>query len=118
MYKIIIYKNKNGKELIKDYFAELALKASTNKNYRIKQKKIFEYLDILKTYGTRAGEPYVKHIVDDIWEIRPTDDRMLFAYFKDNIFVLLHHFKKTTNKTPEKEKNKAKENLKDFLQRN
>ncbi len=68
-------------------------------------------------YGTRVGKPIVKHIEGKIWEIRPIKNRILFFYWKDNIFVLLHHFKKAARKTPIKEINKAKRNLNDFIER-
>ncbi len=29
-------------------------------------------------HGTAAGEPYVKHLDGEIWELRPLRDRILF----------------------------------------
>jgi len=54
-------------------------------------------------HGTRVGEPVVKHIGGDIWELRPLTRRIFFFYWKDNKFILLHHFVKKTNKTPANE---------------
>lgn len=54
----------------------------------------------------------------DIWELRPLDNRIMYAYWKDNTFVLLHYFNKKTQKTPKSEIQIAKNNLKDFLERN
>ena len=54
----------------------------------------------------------------DIWELRPLDNRIMYAYWKDNTFVLLHYFNKKTKKTPKSEIQIAKNNLKDFLERN
>jgi len=117
LFRIKFYKDKQGNEPIKDYLKDLRQKSQTSKSERIKLKKISEYIEILKTYGTRAGKPYVEFINDDLWELRPTDDRIFFFYWKDNTFVLLHHFIKKTNKTPEREKEQARHNLKDFLER-
>ena len=72
----------------------------------------------MERYGTRLGKPYVKHIEGDIWELRPLSNRIFFFYWKNNKFVLLHHFIKKSQKTPTKEISKAKNNLKDFLERN
>jgi len=58
------------------------------------------------------------HLDGDIWELRPLDNRILFAYYKDNLFILLHHFNKKTNKTPTRELDQAKRNLADYLERN
>ena len=51
----------------------------------------------------------------DIWELRPLDNRIMYAYWKDNTFVLLHYFNKKTQKTPKSEIQIAKNNLKDFF---
>jgi Phage-related protein len=116
MYEILFYKDKNDNEPIKDYIQELAQKKNS-KDARIKLKKIFEYLHKLRTYGTRIGAPTVKHIEGDIWELRPTNNRIFFFYWKNDTFVLLHHFTKKTQKTPAKEIEQAQRNLNDFLER-
>ncbi len=98
MYEIIFYKNKNGKSEIEDYLIELSKKAKTSKTTRINQTKIFSYLKSLSIYGTRFGQPIVKHIEGNIWELRPLKNRIFFFYWKDNKFVLLHHFIKKNKK--------------------
>jgi phage-related protein len=117
MYEIEIYEDKNGNSPVADFIEELNVKARTSKEHRIRLKKIAEYLQLLKVYGTRAGLPATKHISDDIWELRPTHDRILFAYWKDDKFILLHHFVKKTQKTPQREIEQAKRKLKDFMER-
>lgn len=118
VYEVIIYKDKNGKEPIAEYIDELDKKAHTSKDARIKLKKILEYVGQLKTYGVSAGKPAIDHIAGtELWELRPTTDRIFFAYWKNNIFILLHHFIKKTQKTPPKEIEQAQRNLKDFLER-
>jgi phage-related protein len=118
MYDYITYKDKNGKDEIFEYIEKLGQKAQTSKTDRIQLKKIFEYLEVLKEKGTWAGYPYVDKISDDIWELRPLDDRVFFAHWKDNTFILLHHFHKKTNKTPPRETEQAERNLKDWKERN
>ena len=106
MYEIYFYKDKNGKEPVKDYIQELA--SNKDKNSRIKLTKIRDYLKVLSEYGTRAGVPYVKHLDGDIWELRPLRDRILFAAWDGKSFILLHQFMKQTQKTPQREIEKAK----------
>jgi len=118
MFNIEFYKDKNGKEPIKEYIEKLREKAETSKDSRINFQKITAHLDALEKYGTRIGEPVTKHLDSDIWELRPLDNRILYAYWKDNKFVLLHHFIKKTNKTPPRELEQAKRNLKNHLERN
>ncbi len=100
MYKVVIYEDKNGRSTIKDYIYELEKNAQTNKDSRVQLKKILEFFAIISKYGTRAGRPIVKHIAGDIWELRPMSNRIFFFFWKDDIFVMLHHFIKKTKKTP------------------
>ena len=55
------------------------------------------------------GEPFIKHLEGDIWELRSLRDRILFAAWLDDGFIfLLHHFvRKKTQKTPRCELMKA-----------
>ncbi|WP_242822954.1 type II toxin-antitoxin system RelE/ParE family toxin [Syntrophobotulus glycolicus] len=82
-----------------EYLKDLQSKSVTSKKERVRHKKIIEYFDVLAEYGTRARKPYVKHIEDDIWELRPKNYRFFFAYWKDNIFMMLRHCIKKTQKT-------------------
>jgi phage-related protein len=66
--------------------------------------------------GTGA-EPYIKHLDGEIWELRPTRDRILFAAWDGSGFVLLHHFMKKTQKTPKREIERAIKNMIDFVER-
>ena len=54
---------------------------------------------------------------DEIWELRPLRNRILFVAWFDGSFVLLHHFVKKTQKTPRREIEKAKRELKDLKER-
>ena len=118
LFEVLFYYDKHGKSDIVDYLDELQIKSKTSKTDRINREKILTYIGALERYGTRLGKPYVKHIEGDIWELRPLSNRIFFFYWKNNKFVLLHHFIKKSQKTPTKEISKAKSNLKDFLERN
>lgn len=117
MYEIEFYYDENGKSEIVEMLDELGKKAATSKTDRINKEKILTYMGVLAKYGTKVGQPIVKHIEDDIWELRPLRNRIFFAYWKDNRYILLHHFIKKTQKTPAKEIKKAQNNLKNFLER-
>ena len=92
MYDVIFYSDSKGSEPIAEYISELRRKSYTDKNARINFNKIVTYIDVLYEKGTRVGEPIVKHIDGEIWELRPLDNRILFAYYKGNSFILLHHY--------------------------
>lgn len=115
MYKIYFYMDKNGKSPVQDYLRELMSRG--DKNSRIKANKIGNYIDMLRQYGTRAGEPYIKHLDGDIWELRPLRDRILFAAWCGDGFLLLSYFMKHTQKTPQREIEKAKSHLTDYKER-
>jgi len=112
MYEIEIYQDKNGKSEIKEYIKNL--QKNKNKDSNIKFNKIIEYIKLLKENGLNLGSQYIKHLDEEIWQLRPIRDRILFAYYGDNKFVLLSVFLKRTQKTPKREIEKAKKMLEDY----
>ena len=116
MYKIVFYQDKKGVSSVKGYIDELSQNCS-NKDSRVKLKKITAYINQLSENGLKLGIPYIKHIEDNIWELRPLRDRILFAYLDNNKFVLLTCFMKKTQKTPKHEILKAKKCLEDYMKR-
>ena len=115
MYKIFFYRDRNGNEPVAEYIAELARK--NDKDSRIKLGKIRDYIKVLSEYGTQAGEPYIKHLDGEIWELRPLRDRIFFVARVNESYVLLHRFMKKTQKTPAREIEKAKRELADLTER-
>lgn len=115
MYDIIFYTTKDGISEIRQYLQELQMKK--DKNSRVNLNKIIAYINILSKYGLNIGTPYIKHIKDDIQELRPIRNRILFAYLYNNKFILLTIFMKQTNKTPTRKIEKAIRYLEDFLNR-
>ena len=116
MYKIIFYEDKKGNTPVLEYIESLAVRDDKESN--IKFGKVMDYIDKLRMGGTRIGSEYVKHLDGEIWELRPVPERILFAAWIENSFILLHHFRKDTQKTPRNEIEKAKRELKDYKERN
>ncbi len=116
MYKIVFYQNKNGESEVENYIMSLR-KQVNNKDNRVKLNKIVAYINLLEEKGLELGEPYIKHLEEDIWELRPIRDRILFAHYENNTFLLLSYFMKETQKTPKQEIEKAKRLLKDYKER-
>jgi len=115
VFKINFYRDTAGKEPVREYLE--FLNARSDKDSRIKLNKIRDYMKILSEHGTRAGEPYIKHIEGDLWELRPLRDRIFFIGWDGDRFILLHHFTKKTQKTPKREIEQAKRNMYDFIER-
>lgn len=114
-YIIEIYKDKRGKSEISEYLKQLQ-DNKTKDNY-IKFNKISSYIELLSKNGLKLNNIYIKHLRDDIWELRPLKDRILFASWYNNRFILLSIFMKKTQKTPRREIEKAKRLFKDYKKR-
>ena len=117
MYQIDFYETQNGVSELWDFLEDLRKKAEGNKDARIQHSQIAFYIQLLQDHGTRLGEKITKHLEDGIWELRPGDNRVLYFFFKDNTFVLLHQFRKKTRKTPPREIAKAKAERDDWISR-
>ena len=100
MYNIEFYEDSNGRSELWEFLESLRVKAATNKDARIKYKQISLYIQLLEDNGTRLNENITKHLDDDIWELRPGNNRVLYFYFQNDTFVLLHQFRKKTQKLP------------------
>ena len=115
MYRVEFYSDKDNHSDIEEFLDELKEKSKTSKNDRIQLKQILFYIDLLSKVGTRLGDNYTKFIEDGIWELRPGFNRIFYFYYDNDQFVLLHHFRKKTQKTPKKEIVRAKNERDDYL---
>ena len=117
MYKIRFYKDRKGNVPVLDFLRKLA--KQKGKDARINLGKIQDYIKVLEEHGTRAGEPYIKKVDDkeNIWELRPLGNRIFFVAWIENSFVLLHVFQKQTQKTPQRQIDQARREVKDLRER-
>ena len=94
--EILYYKN-----YFIDFFMSLQVGA---------RRKISYVLDMLKTQE-RVNSNFVKHIRDGVFEMRASHEgniyRAFFIFDEGNIVMLFNGFQKKTQKTPEKEIEKA-----------
>ncbi len=117
MYNVEFYEDANGVSELWDFLEDLRLKAATSKDARIQHKQISLYIQLLQDNGTRLPDNITKHIDDDIWELRPGNNRVFYFYHRDDTFVLLHHFRKKSQKTPRREVERAKAERDDYRAR-
>ena len=117
MFNIEFYENANGECEVWNYLEELRTKASKSKDARIQYKQISLYIELLQNNGTYLPDNITKHLIDNIWELRPGNNRILYFFEKDDTYVLLHMFRKKTQKTPRKEIEKAKAEKEDYIRR-
>lgn len=116
-YSIEFYETATGKSPVWDFFEELRCKSTNDKNARIQFQQMGLYMQLLQEHGFQLSNTIIKHLQDDIWELRPGNNRVLYFYFKNKTFVLLHVFRKKTQKTPKREIEKAIAARKDYLKR-
>ena len=115
MYNVEFYETQDGKSQIWEFLEDLRIKATTSKDARIQHKQASLYIELLQQNGTRLNENITKHLEDGIWELRPGNNRVFYFFFQDNTFVLLHQFRKKTQKTPKREIEKAKRERDDYI---
>lgn len=105
-FKITLAEDSRGRSELGLYLLELDERAKTSKRQKGLLKKISYVIELVEEYGTRIGEPQVKHLSGDLWELRPNNVRILFAV-EGNQIILLNHFVKKTRKTPPAEIDKG-----------
>ncbi|MDR1017481.1 MAG: type II toxin-antitoxin system RelE/ParE family toxin [Lachnospiraceae bacterium] len=116
-YTVEIYEKADGSSELRNYISLLDTRADYDKNARIQFKQISYAIELLTIRGTRNSSDVTKHIQDGIWELRPGGNRILYFFFGEDKFILLHMFRKKTQKTPKREIEKAKRERADYILR-
>ena len=116
-YNIVFYESKNGESEIWNFLEKLRKKSTTNKDARIQYNQAILYIELLQNNGTILPDNITKHIDENIWELRPGNNRIFYFYCDDHDFILLHSFRKKIQKTPRREIMKAKSERDDYLNR-
>lgn len=117
-YEIVFYEDENGFSEIDDYLRQLD--KSNQKNDKILLRKIIHQMNMLELLGNQLKEPQSKFLKGyryPIMELRPMPERIFYAIWNGNKFVLLHHYTKKQNKTSTKEIEKALRKLYDWYNR-
>lgn len=105
MFEIDYYKDENGKCLYDEYVIKLKKDGCL-----LEIKKIEHYINLLYSIGNKIlyKKDHAKTIVYDLCELRPFPNRIFYYHCKlNNKYVILHLYKKKTNKTLEDEIKKA-----------
>lgn len=117
MFNIDFYETSDGYSDIREFLESLRTKAISVKDARIQYGQVARCIELLQENGTNLPAQIAKHLDDEIWELRPGDNRVLFFYFDHGTYVLLHHFRKKTQKTPPRELTRAKSEMRDYIAR-
>lgn len=115
MFKVEHYKTGSGRDPVKDYIDNVSRKYGTKD-----VAAIHIAITLLEKHGfdaNRYKKQLIKKLDKDIYELRPGDNRILFFFFDGEMFVLLHGFRKKTQKTPKHEIETAKDQMDEYIRR-
>lgn len=99
-------------EILVDKRVEKFIKKLSN----VEQARVLRYLDLFKMYGFTLPGKYLKKLSSNLWELRPGDLRLLFGEStQSGNLIIVHCFKKKTQKTPQKELEVGIARLKEML---
>lgn len=114
MFEIKIFETANGNRPFEKYVEKLSKKHKTDE-----VTEIFTYIKKLEAYGFQITKMFkpdaIKHIKDDIYELRPTSSRIFFFYYDKGAFIILHGWEKKRNETDPKEIKKAIREKNEYL---
>ena len=94
MFTIDFYETADGHSDVREFLEDLQQKSSVSKDARIQYQQLARYIWLLQENGTHLPQEITKHLEDDIWELRPGNNRVFYFFCKDDTYVLLHHFRR------------------------
>jgi len=112
-WQVEYYKKENGDIPVLDFLLTLEAKM---------RAKAFNEIELLEKHGPELREPYVKSIKGKgLFELRikfASDiNRIFYFTYRQKTFVLLHGFTKKTEKTPQREIERALRYKEDYERR-
>lgn len=111
-FEIIFYDKPDGSEPAMEFILSLNDKM---------QARVLRTIKLLQENGTELREPYSKHLIDGIFEIRAkvgSDlSRILYFFVVGHKVVITNGFVKKTQKTPKNEIDLAKKYRNEYLNR-
>ncbi|MBM3702783.1 MAG: type II toxin-antitoxin system RelE/ParE family toxin [Actinobacteria bacterium] len=113
MWNIEFYKKDNLEEPVRNFIVNLATK---------ERAKVVQEIENIRSEGIYLGLPFVKKIAGKkyigLWELRVRFGseyiRIIYFLHSKKTFVLLHGFKKKTNRTPKRDLEIAKKRMLEY----
>lgn len=113
MFTVSFYTEADGSKPVGQFINSLDVKLRT---------KVVSDLNRLREGGNILREPYSKHLVDGIFELRSIRGnnivRILYFYDRDKIIIATNGFVKKTQRTPVREIRLAMRRRKDYWSKN
>lgn len=111
-WKVKVYESPSGDKPVEEFIKSLDEKT---------QLKVSRTLDLLEEFGLEGVYPHIKKLTGtSLWELRilgANSIRIFYVTITGRIFLLLHGFKKKSQKTPSKEIVLAQRRLNEYRSR-
>lgn len=104
---VVYYPNARGETPALKFLLELG---------QDEQQKALAYVSYLEEQGEQLRRPIAEYLGDKVYELRPKQIRILYAFVGQHA-VILHAFRKKTGPVPPDDKRLAQARLADFRQR-
>ena len=106
--RVVYYVDARGRSPILEDFQRLT---------QDEQQKIFAYVSLLRERGEELRRPMADYVGDKLYELRPKAHRALYFFILKDYAVIVHLFRKKTDRLPDVEKRVALSRMADFLRR-
>lgn len=106
-WRVGFYQDHRGQSPVLDFINELPAADRARIDLAIR---------LLKEFGTELGMPHARPLRDRIWELRPGGIRLLYFTYINRQFILLHGFRKTTQRTPDRDIETAIRRMKELME--
>jgi phage-related protein len=106
MWRIVFYKDSRGRSPIAEYLNTLPI---------AEQAATREAFSLLREFGISLGMPHAKHVDGKLWELRPGANRFFYFAHVGRRFVILHAYRRHSQKTPAQELALAEPRLAEVL---
>lgn len=90
-----------------DYRGDYPVIRYIEKLTKKEQAVIAHDLELLEEFGPDLRMPIAARVRGELWELRSGNHRLFYFAFIDNQFVILHAYRKKSQKAPEREINIA-----------
>ena len=112
MADVTLYTDARGREPVSEYIAELG------RSRPAEAASIVRYVDLLESKGERLQFPFASPIdkKERIFELRPGNHRVAYALHRGS-YVLLHAWRKQTQKLDARQAARARRRLADWRRR-
>lgn len=94
MWNIVFYVDHRGKCPPREFIEELPV---------MEQAKVRNVLRLLQEFGSNLSMPHAKQIKGKLWELRPGGVRLFYFAYIEQQFVILHGYRKQSQKAPDRE---------------